>query len=402
MKEHRKPGRREGSKLLGRELRLRRGKRSLAEMARLSESPPLAGRVEPLSGSYIHKLEKGLRLPSVKSLRTLNLLYGLSVEHMLRLIEAENLARLEPEGAGIEELLQESRDEISMGDYRAAFAAALRAEELAETVDDRFVACHNKAISLWKLGMPWEAAAELEEILSTPDIPRRYEASVYYNLAGIFRSLWNLRLAQGFARMGLEVATTVESRQERAQLLRLLGNILSDRAEEDPESTERLCREAVRHYEKAIVIYEELGLDDQVAVAIANLGVIYRIEGNRILAFERLREALGKCRASRNQRGVAFTLKELGRAYLEAGEWEHAREYLLQAETAASRAGYTDIQFQALVHIAEGAAAAGEPAEPTVRRARGLLPFLEERFPERDRFEQNLGEREQEAGGGSA
>jgi len=395
--EKRKPT---GSKLLGRELRIRRGHRSYAEMARLSESPPLAGRVEPLSGSHLHKIESGGRMPSVETLRTLSMLYGMTAEHMFRLIEAERLADLQPEGRTYEELLEEAKTSIRLGDYRGGFAAALAAEERAASEWERFHSVHNKAMCLWKLGMPKAAASEIQDVLDTPGIEPRDLLAAYYTLASIFRSLRQLTVAEDFARRGLDRSAAVpEERLPIALLRRGLGNILSDRAEQDPEAAERLCREAVRLYEKARETFLELDRTDHAGVTLASIGAAHRIEGNRLLALQRLREALNECRRARHQWGIAFTQKELGRCYRDTGEWPAARKALLEAESIASQQGYMDLQFQALVHLAQGCRENGEAFDPMVRRLRGLLPHLEDRFPEREWFERHMRELQAAEGG---
>lgn len=381
-----------GCRLLGRELRIRRGKRSLAEMARLTSSPPLAGRVQSLTGSTLHKYEQGERMPSVQALRTLSLLYGLTPDHMFRLIEAEELGDIQPEGDTVEELIQESRDTMGLGDYRASFAAALTAEELADDPVDRSRAVINKACSLWKLGLPQLAATELNDLLADEGLPAQERIIALYNVACIYRSLWNLPIAEMYSRHGMELAKRAGSALVIAHQRRLLGNILCDRAESETARDRRraLVGEAIRLYEMATQEYERLDDAPQAAVSISNAGVAFLAEGNLVLGFQRLREGLRACRECGNKRGAAFSLKELGKAYRSAGEWKAARRHLLDAESLAAAGGYLDIQFQALVHLAEGAIENEEDPIPMLRRARRILPFLQDRFPERQRFEQDL------------
>jgi len=399
MGKNEKPRKKTRTTLLGRELRLRRGNRSYAAMARLSESPPLAARVEPISVSSLHKIESGQRMPSVETLRTLSMLYGLTVEHMIRLIEAERLADLEPEGETWDELIKEAECAVGVGDYRGAFAAALRAEEVAPDPRHRVTAAGTKATALWRLGMPWEAASTIFELLARPETTEEQKAAFFYHLAEIYRSLWNLTVAEVFGRHGMELAGAYPNSATYAALQHLVGNILLDRAEMDPSQAERFCREALRHYEKAEKILLELDLADQAAVARTNMGAAHRVEGNYLLAFQRLREGLAASRRCRNRRGIALSLRELGKAYREVGEWPKARRHLLEAEAESAAAGFVDIQFQALVHLLEGAREAGEPSEGPRRRARVLLPFLEDRSPERVRFEKILEEEKAAEGG---
>jgi len=395
-----KPRKKTGSQILGKELRLRRSRRSYAEMARLAESPPLAGRVEPVSASYLHKIETGARMPSVESLRTLSLLYGLPIEHMFRLIEAEQMQRLEagtPADVTAYDLREAAADAIRIGDYQGGFVAALRAQEVAEDAAGFFAAGHDKAICMWKLGFPREAVGEVQDLLASRNVPARHVLTAYYTLAAIHRSLANLTLAEDAARRGMEKGRGEKACEVHADLQRLLANVLSDRAEVETDRAQQLCLEAQRQYEKALSLYDDLDLQAKVGSTLLSIGVLHRIEGSTLLAFQRLREGLALCRRTSNRLGVAFGLKELGVTNLGAGEWPAARKNLLDAEAEAAAGGYIDIQFQALVHLAEGARERGEPVAPLVRRAERLLPFLESPLPERKRFEDAL---LAEAGGG--
>ena len=71
-----------GSRLLGADLRRRRGHRSLRDIERLSKSPPFADRVKPLSVTALNSIENGRQLPTIPTLQTLS---AQLIDFMLRL-----------------------------------------------------------------------------------------------------------------------------------------------------------------------------------------------------------------------------------------------------------------------------------------------------------------------------
>jgi len=385
--------RKKGSKLLGRELRLRRGHRSYAQMAQLSRTPPLAGRFEPVSPSYLHKVEHGERVPSLERLRTIGALYGITVEQMVRLFEADSLAGIEPRGETVGELLQESSAALHRGDYRLGFAASLRAQEWAATAEERCAAIADKAACLWRLGLPRLAAQEVQGLLADPRLPPRLHLRAYSLLAGIFHTMWNLSLAEDFARLGLQRAHGEQDALARARLMGTLGTVLIDRARLGARDAGPLCREALRFHAEARRSFEALGLGPETAASVTGMGTANWIALDRSLGMDLLAEGLEAGRRAQAPRELACALEELGRALLEVGEWASARRHLQEAVSTARRAGCTDVQFRALARLADGAMENGEDPDPFLGEAQGLLPLVEHGIPERARLEKELARR---------
>src|SRR5690242_15547198 len=67
-----------GSSLLGAELRRLRGARTLHEIAELTRSPALAGRILPLTAAGIGQLEANQATPTVEALHALSIVYKAS------------------------------------------------------------------------------------------------------------------------------------------------------------------------------------------------------------------------------------------------------------------------------------------------------------------------------------
>jgi hypothetical protein len=106
-----------------------------------------------------------------------------------------------------------------------------------------------------------------------------------------------------------------------------------------------------------------------------------------------LAEGLEAGRQAGAPREIACALEELGRALVQAGEWESARNHLQEAVSTARGAGCVDIHLRALAHLAEGAMENGEDPDPFLGEARALLPQVEHGSPERKRIEEELARR---------
>jgi len=299
-----------------------------------------------------------------------------------------------PEGTDFASLMAEANTSISVGEYRQAFVAAIQAQELAQTPQDRIKAAATKATTMWKLGLPRESASELLDLLEHPDMSPARLAAIYYHLATTYHSLNNLQVAETFAKRGLEFIEEGLNTPEYAGLQAMLATIASDRAEKAKEGKAALCREAIRGYEIAVNVLVQCGMPGQAAGVLSDIGVVHRISKDYELAIETLKRGLHGCREHSNQRGYAHSLSELGLAYQASGNQAQATKHFQRALKISTDLGYRDIEFQCLVRLIEARHDAGQEAIKQVYRAQILLPQLEEMLPEKARFEvmlSNLG-----------
>src|SRR5688500_7382982 len=81
-----------GSLLLGRELRRLRGARTLEDIAALCKSPPLAGKVQPISASALCEIEQGRQMPRLPTLFALSLAYRVSMNQLMGFVMEEAMA----------------------------------------------------------------------------------------------------------------------------------------------------------------------------------------------------------------------------------------------------------------------------------------------------------------------
>jgi len=376
-----------GCRLLGMDLRRRRGERSLREVARLSGSLPCAGHVSPIPPSSLHQIEQGLRLPNVEQMRTLSLLYNVPVQRLYALLEADG------EEGGLDAVegflaLRERADLLRRMDRPCAYLTCLQqCEETAEGTATFVWVRRARALALREQGQGEEAAGLLLDLLSRDGVPEEELASIWLEASEAYEGLGNLEVAEAAARRGLERVLRCDE-WTRSRLDAALGRILRRTARRDGDV--RSAREAVRRLERAMETIACVGLTEEVGRLETELGLAHLAAEDRLLGFEMLRRALATCLRPGGRRHLAFAHKAMGEALLEGGEAERARHHLRKAETLAAGGRLPDLQFQSVVLLCEAEEALGGRPAAMLRRARGLLPWLRVPTPERERFERQI------------
>ncbi|MGB3457929.1 MAG: tetratricopeptide repeat protein, partial [Halobacteriota archaeon] len=114
----------------------------------------------------------------------------------------------------------------------------------------------------------------------------------------------------------------VRDKQEKANILTELGGIFYHLGE---------INKALKYYEKALELHDELSRKEGMAVVLGNIGVIYKIKGELDKALEYYEKALELdeelCRKDR----MAVVLGNIGVIYKIKGELEKALEYYVKA-----------------------------------------------------------------------
>lgn len=387
-----------GSKLLGQFLRQLRGSRSLQAIEDLSKAPPLAGRIRPVDVSTLSKIETGKQYPSLTTLLSLEQIYEVPIQRFLDHVKLEKHWELRPPTGDHDEAMKEAYDAVGRGDFQAAYAAFLLAESLAPDRVRRDVATHNKAGTLWNMGMLQEAINEYCDLLADLSLGVELQAKALTNLAAVHRAKGNLLEARLHAQEGLRIADGLDLRRSQAFLHRILGNLLDDLHEYSQEPDDRTLREALRHHEKSTSVFLELGLDGEAAVNRVNMGSIYCRLGNFIVGFKSLREGLEVCESHGNKRNIAFALKELGRGYYLSGNHVKARDYFFECERISDRHGYVDFLFMCYFYLREIDVAAGGRGAYEQKRLLRLYPMQEGSFFELNAFKRTLDEPKEQVG----
>lgn len=362
---------------LGRELRLRRGDRSLREIARLSRKPPCTGRVAGISATSLHQIERGARLPSVDQVRTLSLLYGLPIQRFYDLMEPAGDPR-DPRSVPDPEEFGELRRQAGRWkdrDPSRYLACLARCEEAAPEISALVWVRKARARALRSRGQHADAAGLLLDLLRVPDLPTEEFAGIWLEIAETLARQGNLEVAEAAARRGLgRCGETEEDRPRWAHLTALLGRILRRRAEAD--GAIRRAREAVGCLERARDAFQELEMAAEALVAEVELGRAHLAEGSPVLGIETLRRAARRAASVPSRRPAAEAQLALGETLLSQDRPAEARERLVRAERLAAELGRRDLRFRALVALARAVDAVGGRSEGLRKQARALLPWV--------------------------
>jgi tetratricopeptide (TPR) repeat protein len=387
-----------GSKLLGEFLRKLRGSRSLQVIEDLSKSPPLAGRIRPVDVSTLSKIETGKQFPSLTTLLSLEQIYEVPIQRFLDHVKLEKYWELRPQAEEFATAIDEGTAAADTGEYPRAYAAFLLAESLAPADDERFRARNNKASMLWKMGMLQEAISEYCDLLGDLSLPVGEQLKVLHNLAAVYHSKGNLYEARLHAQEGLRMAEQLANKRSQAFLLRVLGALLDDRHERSKEPDDRVLREALRHYEKALALFVAEDLPLQVAVTKTNIGSTYCRLGNFIVGLKHLRDGLTESERHGDRRSTAHALKELGRAYFLTRNYSKAKDSLFDCERISERNGYVDLLFMCYFYLREIELAHGGAGMHESKRLMRLRALQERSFWELEQFEKQLQESKEVAG----
>lgn len=387
-----------GSKLLGELLRQLRGSRSLQAIEDLSKSPPLAGRIRPVDVSTLSKIETGRQYPSLPTLLSLEEIYEVPIQRFLDHVKLEKYWSLRPATGDHDEAMKAGYTALEVGDYPKAHASFLLAEQLDAEPGRKVVATHNKAVTLWKMGMLQESVNEYARLLSDLSLPVELQLKSLTNLAAVHREHGNLFEARLHAQEGLRIAESSSNRLLRGYLHRILGTIHDDLHEFGMAADERGLREALRHYEQSTACFEAEERRDEVALNRVNVGSVYCRLGNFIVGLKGLRDGLAECEVHGNRRNVAVALKELGRAYFWSRNFQKAKDYLFDCERVADRMGYVDLLFVCYYYLREIELASGGRAAHEYKRLMRLRPLQEGSFYELRQFEKQLESLKESAG----
>ncbi len=379
-----------GSKLLGEFLRKLRGSRSLQSIEDLSKSPPLEGRIRPVDVSTLSKIETAKQLPSLTTLLSLEQLYEVPIQRFLDHVKLEKYWDLRPDAESFDEAMERGRAFSHKGDFPSAYAAFLLAEDRAADQDARARATNNKAGTLWKMGMLQEAINEYGALLGDLGLDVDTQLKALANLAAVYHSKSNLFLARLHAQEGLRIADSLNMRRSQAFLHRVLGTIFDDLHHHAEAPADRQLREALRHYEKSLQLFEDEGIATETGITRVNIGSVYCRLGNFIVGLKMLRDGLAECERTGNKRYVAVGMKDLGRAYLLANNHQKAKDYLFDCERLADRQGYVDLLFCCYFYLREIEVANGGRGAHETKRLLRLRSMQEGSFWELEQFERTL------------
>jgi predicted ATPase/DNA-binding SARP family transcriptional activator len=124
-------------------------------------------------------------------------------------------------------------------------------------------------------------------------------------------------------------------------------------------------REARALYDAAIVLHQQIG--SRHVPLLASIGIVARLDGDRVAARDQFSDALALARAQGNQRAAAIVLTDLGELALDDGDAATARAHFAESLTLAHQLDDRGTLAAALAGVAT--LAAGERAERAIRLA---------------------------------
>jgi len=99
---------------------------------------------------------------------------------------------------------------------------------------------------------------------------------------------------------------------------------------------------AIDYYEQALQLARDLGVKDEIAANLSNIGQLKTLQGNYEEAIQYMEEALAIDRELGDESVIATDLNTLGRLYESWGMYEKAIDYLMQALEIDERLGRED------------------------------------------------------------
>ncbi len=378
-----------GSQLLGAELRRLRGARTLEEIAMLCKSPPLAGKVSPISASALSEIEVGRQMPRLPTLYSMSLVYRVSMNQLMGFVVEEGIVNAAAKvGEGTpEELRAAFARLLAIGAWHEALPIALHAERKATTERERVGWRANRATCLANIGLHSEAVTMLTACLENPEITRAQEFAVLKNLAEVHAAGGNFKTASSLLRDALEVRPDDLTDSNAGALERLRASLIVDAQEMKAFPEQRALREAIR-----LADHAEKSCSDEERPLRLRIGCVraraQHLLGNGLLAARDLERILVEAVDLRYPRMEALAALILGKIRKQAGNSAQAEGLLGRAVSVADASQQNDVLFEAclalfqlLRHDRPGSAVAW------LRRCRELAPLLPERSPALREFE---------------
>lgn len=371
-----------GSKMLGAELRKLRGGRSLAQIAALSKSEPLAERVHPVSAPTLSQIETGVSFPNVATLHSLATLYQTPVQQLLDFIVQERIldeVELPSDHEGCKSAFAKA---FQAGSWRRAMAFAVRGEELSEAASERVGWRANRAICLQQFGLRDDAVQILLSCTSDPDAPVDRLYQLYRSLAEAMASSGHLGAAAAIAQRALDMAPADLPAGWRWQLLSTRARlVLLENESRQPPDLEGI-QEALRQIERA----QKLVGDDQDQARLilgVHAAIARKLMGNAAVAARSLEDVRDEARVAKQPLAETLAGLALGRLLREQDALDGAERVLQSVEDIATEGAFVDEAFELYfeLHLVSRCRGDGKH-EYYLRRCRRFYPLVQAKTPQ--------------------
>jgi tetratricopeptide (TPR) repeat protein len=148
------------------------------------------------------------------------------------------------------------------------------------------------------------------------------KANILTELGRIFYHLGEINKALKYFEKALKLNEELGNKEGIATNLGNIGTVYRIRGELD---------NALEYYGKALKLNEELGIKEGMAIGLGNIGNVYQIKGELDKALEYYGKALKLNEELGNKEGIAANLGNLGNVYRIKGELDKALEYFRKA-----------------------------------------------------------------------
>lgn len=326
----------------------------------------LAGKVAAEAGSYeaaVHFLSRALELTPADDLQArYDLLLAREEAHHIQgareaqvadlaaLVQLEGLSQDADEDALINVgwaaaiARRQARYAEATSDYTAAITAAQRAVRLARDADCPVEAARAQEVwgrALWRQGDYPEAQAQHQQgiaVARTVEKNHVAAAALAENLKGLGNVAWNLgeyANARTYYERALVIFQDIGNQQGVGNCLNNLGNVVGSLGDYTLAS---------EYLAQALAIKEEIGERWGVSLCLNNLGVLTYVLGDYDTSRNYFMQALAICREIDDREGEARSLASLGEAVMIAGQYAAAGDYLQQAIVTAQKIGSREVE----------------------------------------------------------
>jgi hypothetical protein len=370
-----------GSVVLGAELKRLRGKRTMREVAALTRSPPLGGRVHPISAATICQLETGTVMPTIWSLHALSAAYQVSAQHLLDCIVQEKVctAVVLPETErACDSAFQAA---LSKGQWYDALALTLHGERVSSDEVRQVAWCANRALCLQRIGLRDEAIAIHMRCSGYPGFTLAQRAYVFVNLVDALMSAGLFEVAAAMAKAGplanpeaLDPSTTRWLLVRRARLAMLVFETGLD-ARDSP------VREAQRSIDQARSLFS---LDDRTNHLLLDVYTAWshHLLHNDAVAMRDLRAIRAKAEAAAETHVEMVASLSLGLIKSKVRDGASAFSDLEHAASLAAKSKTHDEAFEASFELLKLARKLGDPREANyLKRCQRLRPLVQALTP---------------------
>ena len=164
---------------------------------------------------------------------------------------------------------------------------------------------------------------------------KQEKANILTELGRIFYHLGEINKALKYYEKALKLNEELGSKKGMANQLGNMGNVYEIKGELD---------KALKYYGKGLKLDEELGSKEGIAANLGNIGNVYQDKGELDNALEYYGKALKKSKDIGDRIGTARALMKIGDVFIQKGDKERALDYYQKAESLSGTSVFDDVR----------------------------------------------------------